>query len=221
MPHINSKSAKPAIVLLVLALVSVMLAACGGSSNPSTGSSTSTSTSKASESASATTPTTSTAGPKAGHSSKLRECLQKEGVTLPKREPGKGGRGFFGGAGGAKPPAGESLSKLRAALKKCGGAAGGFTGGGHFFNSPAVKQAYAKFASCMRANGVNLPEPNTSGKGPVFNTKGIETSSSTFKSAEAKCRSDLVGAFRVRPGIHAGAGASGAGASGAGGAAAG
>ena len=43
----------------------------------------------------------------------------------------------------------------------------------------------------MRENGVNLPAPNTSGKGPVFNTKGINTSSTAFKSAESKCRSDL------------------------------
>ena len=33
----------------------------------------------------------------------------------------------------------------------------------------------------MRENGVNLPAPNTSGNGPVFNTKGIDTSSATFK----------------------------------------
>jgi hypothetical protein len=43
----------------------------------------------------------------------------------------------------------------------------------------------------MRENGVNLPAPNTSGKGPVFDTKGINTSSAAFKSAESKCRSDL------------------------------
>jgi hypothetical protein len=45
----------------------------------------------------------------------------------------------------------------------------------------------------MRENGVNLPEPNTSGKGPVFNTKGIDTSGSAFKNAQKKCQSDLKG----------------------------
>jgi hypothetical protein len=47
----------------------------------------------------------------------------------------------------------------------------------------------------MRENGVSLPTPNTSGKGPVFNTKGLNTSSATFKSAESKCQSDLRGAI--------------------------
>jgi hypothetical protein len=45
----------------------------------------------------------------------------------------------------------------------------------------------------MRENGVNLPTPNTSGNGPVFNTKGLNTSSATFKSAQSKCQSDLQG----------------------------
>jgi hypothetical protein len=47
----------------------------------------------------------------------------------------------------------------------------------------------------MRENGVNLPAADTSGKGPVFNTKGLDTSSQTFKSAQKACQSDLKGAF--------------------------
>jgi hypothetical protein len=83
-------------------------------------------------------------------------------------------------------------AKLREALKKCG-ATGGFGRGGRGgfrFNSAAL----AKFETCMRSNGVNLPAANTSGKGPIFNTKGIDTNSTAFKSAESKCRSDLGGA---------------------------
>jgi hypothetical protein len=76
------------------------------------------------------------------------------------------------------------------ALKKCGG--GNFGGGGRF-NSSTSKAALTKFVACMRENGVNLPTPNTSGNGPVFNTTGINTASSTFKSAQAKCQSGLRG----------------------------
>jgi hypothetical protein len=57
----------------------------------------------------------------------------------------------------------------------------------------------------MRENGVNVPEPNTSGNGPVFGTKGLNTSSAQFRAAEAKCRVDLRSAF-----FGAGGGASGA-----------
>ena len=135
----------------------------------------------------------------------MRECLQKEGITLPKRTPGQkrppGGAGGFLGGGGAGGAAGPQLPKgvtraqYEAALKKCGGSTFGH-GGAARFDSPAFKAALAKFATCMRQNGVNVPAPNTSGSGPVFDTKGIDTSSAQFKAAEAKCQSDLSGAFK-------------------------
>jgi hypothetical protein len=138
----------------------------------------------------------------------VRECLQKNGITLPKFTPGKRpapgtGGGFPGGAGGRTLPKGVSRAQYEAALKKCGGGLNGgafFRGGAGHFNSPVVKQALAKFAACMHENGINVPAPNTSGKGPIFNTKGLNTSSATFKAAEAKCSSDLDGAFRAHPG---------------------
>ena len=43
----------------------------------------------------------------------------------------------------------------------------------------------------MVKNGVKLPAPNTSGKGPIFNTKGINTKSAAFKAADAKCAREL------------------------------
>jgi hypothetical protein len=142
----------------------------------------------------------------------VRECLKKEGITLPQRTPGQkrppgGAGGFLGGggatgatgAGGPQLPKGVTRAKYEAALKKCGGSTFG-RGGAARFDSPAFKTALAKFATCLRQNGVNVPAPNTSGKGPVFDTKGIDTSSSQFKTAEAKCQSDLTGAFRRGPG---------------------
>jgi hypothetical protein len=38
-----------------------------------------------------------------------------------------------------------------------------------------------------------VPAPNTSGTGPVFNTKGLDTTSATFKAAQSKCSSLLRG----------------------------
>jgi hypothetical protein len=81
-----------------------------------------------------------------------------------------------------------SRTQFQEALKKCG--AGNFAGGARF-NSAASKAALAKYVACMRESGVNLPAPNTSGNGPVFNTKGINISSATFKAAQSKCQSDL------------------------------
>jgi hypothetical protein len=216
MPQITgSKPRHTTIAAVALAvLASVVLAACGSSSTSST---------STSANASGATPKTSTTGPGAttrGRFTAVRECLQKNGITLPKPTRGKRpGGGFLGGAGGGPTlPKGVSKAQYEAAIKKCGGLPrGGFAGGGGAtaFSSPAAKQALVKFAACMRENGVNVPAPNTSGKGPVFNSKGLDTSSSKFAAAESKCRTDLLNVFRKRPGSAAGA--PGAGAPGAGG----
>jgi hypothetical protein len=203
MPQNRSSKRRPttaAAVVLLLVLASVVLAACGSSSKSS---STTTSTS-----ASASTTTTGKA-PGAGGSrfSALRECLEKDGITLPKFTPGQRPSPTNHGP---LLPKGVSKAQYEAAIKKCGGNFGG--GGRDRFDSAALKQALTKFAACMRENGVNIPKANTSGKGPIFDTKGLNTSSATFKAADAKCRTDLGGAFRGAPGAHGGPGSgSGAG----------
>jgi hypothetical protein len=190
MPHIHSKASKPATAALVLLLASLVLVACGGSSSG---------TSSSSSNASAVTSTPAAggfAGAPGSRFAAFRECLQKNGITLPKRTPGQrrrpGSGGFFGGGTGPRLPQGVTRAQYEAAVKKCGGGAFPGRGGGfnHFyrFNSPAYKQALTKFAACMRENGVNLPTPNTSGKGPIFDTNGIDIQSPQFRAAEAKCR---------------------------------
>jgi hypothetical protein len=206
MPQIDSNSRKPVTAALVLLLASLVLAACGGSS---TSSSTSTV-------AAATTSTTGNAtGPNASRFTALRECLQKNGITLPKRTPGQerppGGGGFLGASASAGPtlPKGVTRTQYAAALKKCGGFAGGRFGGATRLNSPLFKQALARFAACMSQDGVKVPAPNTSGKGPVFNTAHLNTSSARFKAAETKCSVQLRGALPSRPGASGSAGGPG------------
>jgi len=169
------------LALAVLAVV--VLSACGGSSK----SSSSTGTSTVAKAATGGT----SSGP-AGQTGKRRreleirgtarrECLQKNGVKLPKGTTGLG------------LPKGVTRAQYEAALKKCGG---GLGGRGNLASNPAFKQAFAKFATCMRENGVNFPAPNTSGKGPVFSAKGVDTKSTAFRAASTKCRSVLSTAFR-------------------------
>jgi len=89
---------------------------------------------------------------------------------------------------------------------KPAGASGGFRHGDHAgggaarFSTPTAKHALTKFASCLRTNGIKVPEPNTSGKGPIFNAEGLGASSAKFAAAESKCRSDLRAVFAQRPG---------------------
>jgi hypothetical protein len=199
-----------ALTAIACALACLGLAACGGSS-PSK---------NASASVSSTSTSTSTSGsgaddPDGGPQrfAAIRRCLQKEGVMLPQRPAGQRPPydethrgGFFGGGAHSSAghlPKGMSTEKFGAALKKCGSrfARHGFSGHGfagvhgHFFDSGHAKIALAAFATCMRENGVKLPAPNTSGKGPVFDTKGIDTGSTQFKNAETKCASKLPGPF--------------------------
>jgi hypothetical protein len=203
MPHINSTRRTPAAtaVVVVLLLACLGLAACGGSSKSS-----STSTNAAAATSTGGGAATGPAGLAKGETAKrfsaLRECLQKNGITLPQRTPGQrrspGGTGGFlgGGAAGPQLPKGVTRAQYEAALKKCGGGNFAGRGAGARFSSPAFKAALAKFAACLRENGVNVPAPNTSGKGPIFDTTGLNTASAQFRTAETKCSSDLRSSFR-------------------------
>ncbi len=217
MPHPNTRSRKSAAAaVVVLLLACIGLAACGGSSSKTSSSANAASTGTASTGTSSTgasstgTSSNGSSAPTSGvgrggaRSAAIRECLEKNGIALPQRTSGSGrpnsGPGGFlgGGAGGPQLPKGVTRAQYEAALKKCGGHVFGGAGA-RFSNDPAFEAALAKFAECLRQNGVNVPAPNTSGKGPVFNTKGIDTSSPQFRAATTKCRSALTSAFR-RPG---------------------
>lgn len=195
---IGSKSRSAALTAFVVPLACLTLAACGGSS------STSSSSSNAASTTAATTSPSAKAGAVPGPGkrfSALRECLQKAGITLPKRTPGQPG-GFLAG-GGPQLPKGVTRAQYEAAIKKCGGFAGGRPRPGgplQGVKSPAFTAALTKFAACMRENGVNVPAPNTSGKGPIFSTKGLNPASAKFKAAQVKCASVLRSSLRAQPG---------------------
>jgi hypothetical protein len=219
MPKIKNVLRPPAAgVMAVLTLASLGLAACGGSSG-----STASQTNAAATSTSASTP--ATGGPTASTGSApgkgpgtgagrgrflaLRECLQKNGVTLPAPASGPGhrGGGFLGALLGGRLPKGVTHAQLQAAFRKCGargfgspvgGPTSGRVGGPGLNRVPAFRKALATYAACLRRNGVNVPAPNTSRKGPVFSTKGVNTNSPRFKSATVKCRGVLLSAFGAR-----------------------
>lgn len=217
MSNIINALRKPMVgVLAVLTLACLGLTACGGSSGTSTNAAAAGAAATSTAGTSAGTPTSTSGSSGQGNGSRsanprflaIRECLQKNGITLPKRTPGSSGPPP--GTSRLGLPKGVTPAQYEAAVKKCGG--GRSVGGAGFrrANSPVFRQALAKYDMCLRQNGVNLPAPNTSGRGPTFSTKGINTSGPQFKAATAKCRATLIAAFRSLPRAK---GAPGAGAS--------
>lgn len=114
-----------------------------------------------------------------------------------------GATGFhrFGASGAAGFP-GRGLagnSKYAAAFKACGADfAGGFGGGGFArpsagfsASSAADRAAVTKYVACVRSHGYDLPNPNFTGKGPVFSTTQVNRSNAKFIAANSACESLL------------------------------
>jgi hypothetical protein len=156
---------------------SCLIAACGSAS----------SSSSTTRSSSAAASTSATANGARGNLSAFRNCLKQHGVTLPTRRPGSRppagtGGGFFGGGAGGGGFAARN-PKLAAAVRACGG----FRGGRRLRLSHA---AIANYVACVRQHGYHLPNPNFSGKGPVF-PAGIRTNP-TFHAASRACQNLLI-----------------------------
>jgi hypothetical protein len=189
MPKRRTRAGRRSFVatcLLVLA-AALLLSACGGSSKSST-------------SATTASRTNAGGGPGAPNGAnrarfaQIRACLQKQGIKLPQRPivrgpgsgpagppptggPPRGGRQLFGG------------TKFRDALRKCGFA----PGQGRFNRSnPAYRKSLASFVQCVRKSGFNLPDPNLSGNGPVFDPSKINRNDPKFIAASRKCQSVLL-----------------------------
>jgi hypothetical protein len=181
MPHTDrTRFKRVAAATLGVALAGLLLGACGGSASGPSSSSSSASTAK--HAPSPRSPSTPEAS--------LRDCLQRNGVTLPKRKPGQpgvGASGPLGLAGTRRPPKGVTRAQLQAALKRCTHGRSGRTRKRAGSVSAARRQRLARFAACMRGRGVRLPPPNTSGNGPIFDTHGLDTKSAAFKSALSRC----------------------------------
>jgi hypothetical protein len=222
--HFSKLSSTRAVALPLVLLACVGLSACGGSSSNTTSTAanaaaTSSAASSSTPSSAATkapaTPGASTTGAsttpaRAGSGASvagavqarvtaMRQCLQQHGVTPPQTRAGAGG-----GILGAKPPKGMTRAQYLELVRKCGSSTGGpaAVGAKRRFSSPRFRQALASFAACLRQNGVNVPPPNTSGKGPIFNIKGINTASPQFRQARQRCRATLVSALRAGATTH-------------------
>jgi hypothetical protein len=182
---------RPWIGVAVLAIVAALaIAGCGGSS--SSGSSSTSGGSGSEESGASSSTEAPAQGP--GHfeiSEEARTCLKEHGLEPPaggKPPAGEGGppAGGFGGAGGKG-------AELKEAFEACGveGPMGKGAPGGAPTNSAAFRTSVKEYVTCVRENGYEMPEPNLSGEGPIFNKSEVNQEDPKFKAASEKCESIL------------------------------
>ena len=63
--------------------------------------------------------------------------------------------------------------------------------------------ALKSFAGCVRSHGLNIGEPNLSGHGEVFSSKGVNPNSSGYHKALEACEGQLLAILRIASGSHA------------------
>ncbi len=112
---------------------------------------------------------------------KLQECLRKQGIE----------RGPGGGGGQGSPPSAAERAKLQKAIQgPCKEFAQGAFGTMSEEQRQEFQDAFAKFASCMRAEGIDIPNV-TPGQGPPAGVARINRNSAKFKAAMEKCQDKL------------------------------
>lgn len=115
------------------------------------------------------------------------------GGAPPTGENGEGRRGGFGNLSD------EDREKLQKAMEKCGGQAPGANRRGGpagarqrpDVNSAAYRKTINAYVTCVRKNGYDLPDPDFSGDGPIFDPKEVDQQDATFKKASKACQSTL------------------------------
>jgi hypothetical protein len=136
----------------------------------------------------------------------LAKCLRGQGLNVPDPSPNAGPAG---GGGVFRQLQGVPRTKVQSALTACKQYVSAAFPRANV--SPAqqaqFRQAFVKFAECMRSHGVNIPDPSTS-TGGGFGFRGVfgsvDRNSPAFKSAITACQS-------VRPRFGRGGGGPGAG----------
>jgi hypothetical protein len=188
-------------------VVALAISACGSSSSSSAGSAAASGTAVASSNA------------RYEARLNLAKCLRQNGLpNVP--DPSPGGGGAAGGAGGIfRQLASVPRSHVQSALQACQTYLRQAFPAANL--SPAqqaqFRQAFVKYAECMRVNHVNIPDPGSTGSGPTggFGFRGAISptvrNSPAFQSANAKCASLRPRFGRFGAGGGAGGGATGGG----------
>ncbi|HYF27748.1 MAG TPA: hypothetical protein VD931_18545 [Baekduia sp.] len=113
-------------------------------------------------------------------------CMRQNGIDLP--DPGAGG-----GPQRIRVGRGVSPQVVQRAMRECRERTGGGPRQPTDEERQELQDAALKFARCMRANGVDLPDPQP-GRGGLIRMAGspsTDPESPRFRKAEAACRKHL------------------------------
>jgi hypothetical protein len=178
---------RPLLSATAMVAISAGLAACGGSSGSGGGDTTN----------------AAAFGPGGQLSASDRECLQKHGLNFrtpgsgnaPVPPPGASGTSTTGGGPVVVGPGGRSgptqlPDNVRKAFQACGVSPPTFSAGGPppDVNSSAYRSSVNRYVTCVKQNGYDLPAPNLSGNGPIFDESKVNRDDPTFQAASRKCQ---------------------------------
>ena len=188
MPNPTTSRASRTLALFALSgALAVGISACGSSSPSST-------TGDAA-------PGTSVSGTNARYEARLSlaKCLRAHGLNVPDPSPNGGPAGGGGGGGGGGFRTLRDQPNFRSAMQACAKYRRGAFSFGNV--SPAQRAQFqkdlVKFAECMRAHNVNVPDPTNStgsggGSGGIFGQiTPSERNSPGFQTALKACSSTL------------------------------
>jgi len=120
----------------------------------------------------------------------LADCLKRIGVPLDESASGHGNSTSIGGVlgqGGIRVPHSVTSRAFEEALARCG--QGDIQVAGTPIKNLAFRKRLTELARCLRDSGFDIPEPNISGKGEVFDTSRVDISSPRWKTSLRRCRS--------------------------------
>lgn len=131
-------------------------------------------------------------------------CMRDHGIDIPDPKSGQGGNFEFRVGGPGARGRGPAPARMQEAMKSCRK----YAPNGGKPPSAAQQQEFRdqalKFSRCMRAHGVDMPDPKTGpGGGVMIGGPGakIDPSSPSFQAAQKACQSMAPGAgFSARKG---------------------
>jgi hypothetical protein len=158
--------------LAVAGAASALLAACGGGGASASGA--------------------SSAGKEEQAGLKFARCMREHGVNVPDPKPGARGFNFSARSG----PGQGGPKSLDAADRACRHFLKGALKPPSQSQLNKMRDAALKWAKCMRQNGVNVPDPSTSGGGIKLEAgkgQGVGPDNAAFQNADRQCRHLLPG----------------------------